>query len=634
MVMAYYEGATLAAKMKQGPVAPPDAVSIAMQVVRGLAEAHSRNVVHRDIKPSNIILTTQGVAKILDFGLARVISSASNTQTARLAGTVSYMSPEQALQQALDRRTDLWSLGVVLYEMVTGRRAFRADSTPATLFAIVHNAPPPMDASVRPALRRVIYRALAKDPAARYQSASEMLADLEALDGASPAAAGPTVTMSEVAGYRDLASHSEPLPAHRRYLQFLLAILALVVLVLAGLLVRSRLALPGASERHIAVLPIFSLGGDPASAALAEGIQESLTSRLSNLEVGNQSLWVVPASEVQRRKVSDPAAAQKEFGVNLVITGSVQRDGSLLRLTVNLIDARNLRQVGSGQFQDRTGDFSTLQDSAVAKLANLMKIAVTPEMLRATGGAVQPAAYETYLKARGYLQRPFTGAAFDEAIKLLDSAIHEDPNFSLAFASLGQAYLTKYKNDQDPRWLDLASANCKQALALNDRRRSTLLSAESWRPPASTIWHSSRSSAPCAWSRAMPMRWLPKRRSSRRKGGSRNPRKPCSAPPLCGRIIGSATTDWRCSTFTSGALRMPSSPTSACWRSRPTTPRPTIISEPFTAIWATVPRPPRCSRKPSALRRVRIASTPISAWFGRTRETTPQPCKRSKKRQP
>jgi len=259
------------------------------------------------------------------------------------------------------------------------------------------------------------------------------------------------------------------MPARRRYFQFLLAILAVIALALAGWLVRGRIALSGASERHIAVLPISSLGGEPANAALAEGIQESLTSRLSNLEVGNQSLWVVPASEVQRRKVSDAAAAQKEFGVNLVITGSVQRDGSLLRLTVNLIDARNLRQVGSGQFEDRTGDFSTLQDSAVAKLANLMKIAVTPEMLHATGGAVQPAAYETYLKARGYLQRPFTAAAFDEAIKLLGSAVQQDPKFSLAFASLGQAYLVKYQNDQDPRWLDQASANCKQALALNDQ---------------------------------------------------------------------------------------------------------------------------------------------------------------------
>ncbi len=217
------------------------------------------------------------------------------------------------------------------------------------------------------------------------------------------------------------------------------------------------------------MLPFTAIGTDASNPALADGLLESLTSRLSNLDVGKQPLWVVPASEVRRRKIADAEAAQKEFGANLVITGAVQRQDNLVRLTVNLIDAKNLRQIGSGEFSDRTGDFSVIQDSAVAKLATLMNISVTVDMLRNTGGSVRPAAYESYLKALGLVQRYDKPGNLDQAIKLLEAAAAEDPKFALAFNATADAYLTKYRSDQNPRWLDQASANAKRALALNDQ---------------------------------------------------------------------------------------------------------------------------------------------------------------------
>ncbi len=477
IVMACYEGITLTDKIRQGSLSPKETASIGIQMARGLAEAHAHNIVHRDIKPSNAILTTQGLVKIVDFGLARVISSASATQTARIAGTAVYMSPEQAQGKMLDRRTDLWSLGVVLYEMATGHQPFQGQSVPTTLYAIVHSPPAPLDESVPRELQLILYRALAKNPEARYQSAAQMLAALEAIDSASTPAASPTITIRDLARYRQLASQAD-LPqaqqSRRAVWKWAAGALAIAALPLLGLLYapfRQRAAplIFGSPQRHIAVLPISAIGNDPANTALAEGLLESLTSRLSNLEVGNQSLWVVPASEVRRRKISDAVAAQKEFGANLVITGAVQRQGNLVRLTVNLIDAKSVRQIGSGEFEDRTGDFSVLQDSAVAKLANLMKISVTPDMLRNTGGSVRPAAYESYLKALGYLQRYDKPGNLDQAVSLLSAAVREDPNFALAFESLGEAYLIKYKDDRNPRWIDQASANCKHALALNDR---------------------------------------------------------------------------------------------------------------------------------------------------------------------
>jgi eukaryotic-like serine/threonine-protein kinase len=476
IVMAYYDGPTLADKLK-GPMPPAEAVPLAIQIAQGLAEAHARNIVHRDIKPSNVILTAQGLAKIVDFGLARVISSANSTRSLTTTGTAAYMSPEQALaQRNIDHRTDLWSLGVVLYEMLTGHLPFNGDSVPGLLFSITNSPPQEMPPEIAPELQRVIYRALAKNAAERYQSAAEMIADLQALaPSAAPSSSRATISVRDLARYRDLASQSamgQPAPKPRRGKWFFEA-LAVVVVLAATLLipaVRQRV-LPGtfAAPRHIAVLPIDTLGKDSPETTLADGLMESLTSKLSNLEVGNESLWVVPASEVRRRKVTDPAAALKTFGANLVVTGSLLKEGDKVRLIVNLIDAKSMRQLGSGQFEDRAGDFSAVQDSAVAKLANLMKIPLTSDMLRNTGGSVNPAAYESYLKGLGYLQRYDKPGNLDLAVAGFNEAIKTDPRFAIAFAGLGEAYLAKYTNSRDKRWLDEASAACTQALKLNDQ---------------------------------------------------------------------------------------------------------------------------------------------------------------------
>jgi len=486
IVMAFYEGESLAQKIRGGPIPFREATEIAMQMAQGLAAAHARNIVHRDVKPSNVMLTQHGLAKIVDFGLARVVSSASMTQTGGTSGTVGYMSPEQTLGKTVDQRTDIWALGVVLAEMITGQRPFRGDSAPAVMFAILNQPPAPME-GVPLELQKVIYRALSKDPASRYASCEEMLADLEAARAnARPSSqrapvddAAPTrsLTSKELQKYVEQASSSAwaaGAPRRRGWQTWLLAI-AMLLVVLAGLslvppirqLINDRFF--GGGEKHIAVLPFDNIGNDPANAALADGLMESLTSQLSNLDVGKQSLWVVPASVVRSRKISDPSLALKELGANLVVKGSIQRMGSDIHLTVDLIDARNLRQIGSSALEDRTGDLGALQDEAVARLARLMSIKVTAEMLRATGGKATPAAYESYLKALGYMQRYDKQGNLDLAIQALNGAVQSDPQFALGFAELGEAYRLKYQLEQNPKWIDEASANSEKAVALDDR---------------------------------------------------------------------------------------------------------------------------------------------------------------------
>jgi serine/threonine-protein kinase len=486
IVMAYYEGLTLAEKIRRGAVAPKEAVSIMMQLLHGLSEAHEHSIIHRDIKPSNIILTRQGVAKIVDFGLARVASSAATTLSAGPVGTLAYMSPEQVRNEPLDRRTDIWALGVVFEEMLTGKHPFERDNMSAVLLAILEQ-PPPVD-GLDPALAAIVCRALAKDRTHRYGDCREMLANLDAVKPAVDAMPSAVSTRDFKASSRDLkralehASSSRvtvtPIDRARRGLVELIAVV--LVLAVASLLVpaiRQRIGSllspgGGGGEKHIAVLPFDNIGNNADNEAISEGLMDSLTSKLSNLEAGpqgetQQSLWVVPASEVRRRKVTDPEAALREFGATLVVKGSVMRDNSGVHMTVNLIRTKDVRQEGSLSLQDPSGDFAALQDQAVSGLARLMHVEIPAAALHGADSTAAPAAYESYLKALGYMQRYDKPGNLDQAITALSNAVSTDAQFALGYAGLGQAYLLKYELDKNPKWTDLALVNGNKATALN-----------------------------------------------------------------------------------------------------------------------------------------------------------------------
>jgi serine/threonine protein kinase/Flp pilus assembly protein TadD/TolB-like protein len=519
IVMAYYEGETLAHKILRGPLTIGDAVEVAIQIAEGLGAAHAGAVVHRDVKPSNVIITRKGIAKIVDFGLARLAMSTGSTQSISTAGTIGYMSPEQTMGKVVDQRTDLWSFGIVLAEMVTGKNPFHRETPAATIFAILNEAPGPLDeAEVPISLLHIIYRALSKEPATRYASCRELLADLrefrEHLDPETAERAlgkipsGPVPALGSRPSTRQSSTRqSWPRPSSTRpsslrqslsakdlrlqieqasrpvwgggtapaprWGRWLIGMgIAVVLLVIVSFLPPVRERVSGWFTRpvdHIAVLPFENVGNDPANEAVSAGLMDSLASRLTNLEVGKQSLWVVPTSEVRRQKITDPRAALRELGATIAVQGSLQREGQTIRMTVNLINTENLRQIGSVQLEDRAGDFSSLEDEAVSRMAKLMKIEVTPEMLRSSGGPVSTGAYELYLKALGYTQRYDKPGNLDMAISALNEAIRQDPRFALGFAQLGEAYRLKYSLDKDTKWIDEALADCQKAQQLNDR---------------------------------------------------------------------------------------------------------------------------------------------------------------------
>lgn len=489
IVMAFYEGSSLAQRIRKGPIKVREAVGIARQMAQGLGEAHAHGIIHRDVKPSNVMLTSSGLVKIVDFGLARAMTEQTASQTG-VTGTVRYMSPEQAMDRPLDQRCDIWSLGVVFGEMLTGNTPFHSESITSMLYGILNEPPKGLD-GVHPALQPILYRALAKDPERRYGSCGELLADLDAAEKQIPADladADATQKLPSTSRGNRTSAHTKRLfeeasrgtwgPAAKSSTLTNWLLGGLVVLLAAGVALglitplREKVVglVSGApAEKHVAVLPFDNIGSNPENAALADGLMDSLAGRLSNLDVGNQSLWVVPNSEVRRRNINDPSDALKELGANLVVKGSVERDGNDIRLTVNLIDAKNLRQVGSAMVEDPAGDLSTLEDEAVSRLAKLMNISVTADMLRNTGGSLNPAAYEDYLTALGYMQRYDKAGNLNLAITSLQKAIQTDPGFALGYAQLAEAYRLRYIVEQDAHWLGEAQAYCQKAAELDNR---------------------------------------------------------------------------------------------------------------------------------------------------------------------
>jgi serine/threonine-protein kinase len=477
IVMAFYEGVTLERKL--GRISTAQALDVAAQVARGLAEAHAHHLIHRDIKPSNIILTENGTAKIVDFGIARPAPTVTETLSVGAKGTTAYMSPEQLLGNGADHRSDIWSLGVVLAETLTGHHPFGGENIGAKVFAIVNEAPQKLD-GIPAATQAIVYRALAKNPADRYQSCAEMAADLEsakALLEPHYHAPGDHVSPARVKHLEkyihNASTPTSAIGGQSRWHKWQTAAAVLVLGVVVGLFavppavhwIRDRWF--GPPEKHIAVLPFDVIGDDPAVVPLAEGLVDSLTSKLSNLDTGQQSLWVVPASVVRRQKVDDPRSALRDLGATLVVKGSIQRSGPSVRLIVNLISTRPVRQLASADFQDSSGDFSSLQERAMEHLTRVMRVstsAVAPE----PGGSNVAAAYESYLKALGYMQRYDRAGNLDNAIEELRSATKRDPNFALGFAQLGEAYRMKYKVEKEPKWIDESVTSCRKALAISD----------------------------------------------------------------------------------------------------------------------------------------------------------------------
>ncbi len=474
IAMECVEGKTLEHWINHKRLRLKDVLKYVVQIADALAKAHGAGIVHRDLKPSNIMVNDDGMVKVLDFGLAKLLDPAAGdlsattattepvTEKGAIVGTVAYMSPEQAEGRPVDVRSDIFSFGSVLYEVITGRRAFQGSSKLATLSNILNQEPVPVsqvEEGVPQELDRIIARCLRKDPARRFQT----MADLK-------------VALEEVKEESEPGKLASPggMPARRSRTLKWAAVAASILVAGAAVWFLGpwrRAGPPVAREKHVVVLPFNNIGNDPANAATCDGLLETLTSRMTSLEHPGGPLWVVPASEVRQRKVTDASAAQHALGANLVVTGSVQRDTSGARLTVNLVDTSTLppRQIGSAVIDDRQGNFSTLQDNVVATLAKLLNVELSPRALGSSTGesTAAPAAYESYLQGLSNLQRYDKPGNLDAAIKLFESSVKDDPRFALAYARLGEAQWTKNRVSPDPQLVEQALANCQHAEEIN-----------------------------------------------------------------------------------------------------------------------------------------------------------------------
>jgi TolB-like protein/predicted Ser/Thr protein kinase len=465
--MALVDGKTISENLLEGPLPFDAALDIAIQVAAGLDRAHRHGVVHRDIKSANIIVEADGHVSILDFGVAQRQGRDRLTETGAAVGTPVYMSPEQAQGLPVDHRSDLWSLAVVLFEMLTGVLPFRGNSQYSVLHAIVTEDPRSVS-SARPGvperLAQFIHKALAKDPDDRWQSAAEMAEQLRQIRRAP---ATDTQTMRSYVAERAGAARA-PAAWHKRVSVFAVSALLTVAAIVFGVgKVRSRYGLP--AEKRIAVLPFAVVGNDPSVQPLADGLMETLTSKLSQIDDFQGKLMVVPASEVRGRNIKSAEAALRIYGANLVITGSAQRWGDRIQFTMNIVDAANVRQIASRTFDYEEAQLIALRDGAVNGAVQLLALKISPKAGESlTAGETEvPSAYEEYLKGAGYLARYDLPGNLDRAIASLTQAVQIDPGYARALAALGQAHWRKAVHGSSTVEAQLALDNIQNAIRLD-----------------------------------------------------------------------------------------------------------------------------------------------------------------------
>jgi len=431
IAMEYVEGETLKDRIRKGPLAPHEALTLAGQVAAGLAEAHHKGIIHRDIKSANIMVTAKGQAKVMDFGLAKLRGGSSLTKSQTTLGTVAYMSPEQARGGNMDHRTDIWSLGVVLYEVVAGKMPFRGDHDQAVIYSILHDEPESLK-KVRPdtppELEQVVGQALAKKPANRYQSMDELREDVEAVaEGLKPLKARPKPAVRKILGIRTAYVYTT-----------LTIVLALLLGLNVGGLRNRLLGRPAPSTAvRLAVLPFVNLSGDPQQDYFSDGMTQELIAQLGRLHP--ETLSVIARSSVMRYKQTNTPVDQigRELDVGYVLEGSAQREGTRVRITAELIKVQGQSQLWSDSMEREMSGILALQNEVSQKVAGALALKLLPtEQARlANAPTVNPEAYDACL--RGYHYYIFTTKAdLDTAEKYFQMALAKDPNYALAYAGL------------------------------------------------------------------------------------------------------------------------------------------------------------------------------------------------------
>ncbi|MDX1618583.1 MAG: protein kinase [Balneolaceae bacterium] len=462
IVMEYLEGEELQKVIASGSLTEEQKIEIALQVAQALQAAHEKGVIHRDVKPGNIMIDPKGNARMMDFGLARIQGSEHITKTGDTLGTPAYMSPEQVRGGEIDERSDIWSYGVVLYELFTGERPFQGVYEPAILYAITENEPEPasdVTPNIPEYIERIIHRCLQKAPDERYQDIGTLIDEIHKQHSTAllPAERLSKMSRSTVT-YTGLGL-------------VILAVLALFVFPFSmsdWFEVFRANAVP--SKPNVAILPIDNIGGDSTYQAICEGLHETLSGKVSQVERYRQQLSVIPASEVRRRDIRTAGKAKDIFGVNLAVMSSMQPlAGDSTRLIMNLVDVNTIRTLDSRIIDVPSPHLAALQNRGVNALMEMLRIETDPRIEQAIqkGDPAQPGASDYYVRGRAYLQRPTTRENIATAIDLFKRAVDQDSTYALAYAALGESYMQRFNLLQETDDVTTAKSYIDKALELN-----------------------------------------------------------------------------------------------------------------------------------------------------------------------
>ena len=448
LAMELLEGTNLRHLLDGGVSPLSKALQISSQIAEGLAAAHTRGIVHRDLKPENVMLTTDGVVKILDFGLAKTsplaashaddeptMSAAPVTSAGTLLGTVGYMSPEQASGSVVDFRSDQFSFGTILYELVTGRRAWKKATPAETLVAIMREEPPSLSSAEPPVpgpVRRIVERCLAKDPGDRYGSTRDLAGDVRYV------VEHPS-DISAIPATGDLRPAVEGTSRSRRALTpaAVLGVLVLAVVALGAVLWIRQHRGPAAID-SLAVLPFENGTRDPDTEYLSDGITESLIGQMSRV----RALTVMARATVFRFKGSnDPQEAGRKLGVGAVLTGKISRREGRLSISAELVNVATGARLWGDTYNRPFADLLHVQDEIASDISDGLRLRLTEPEKRTLGrhGTENTEAYELFLKARYSLYKD-TEEGYLEAIRLFNEATQKDPKFADAYAWAASVY--------------------------------------------------------------------------------------------------------------------------------------------------------------------------------------------------
>jgi tetratricopeptide (TPR) repeat protein len=487
ITMEYVEGEDLRAVLREkGKLLPADCVTIVQQIGRALEVAHNEGVIHRDLKPQNVMLDPQGRVVVMDFGLARSLEAPGMTQTGALVGTLEYMSPEQALGSELDQRSDLFAVGLIFYELLTGKAPYHADTAIASLMRRTQERAVPAsdaDPAVPKSLCLIVSKCLERNPKDRYPSSGALLQALEAWQGNPNAGSSILQRLAPPHPARSVQI-SLNLPSRRGGL-WLSGLAVFLILFLAIPATRHLLFRPAppsetqtartgeagipdlAKGKYLAVLPLRVIGDAKTLGYVAEGLVDALSAKMFQL----QEVHVASSSAVDKvaAKEQSPATMARALGVNLMLQGTVQGSSDRLRIVLNLEDVASGRRLWSEEFSGVPQDLLTLEDHIYGNLVQALDLKPSSEEMARSG--VHPTenttAYDLYLKGRDALRGNQGTRDTQAAIRFLNSALRQDPNFALAYAGLADANLRLYNDTKDSLYAEKALSSAQKSENLN-----------------------------------------------------------------------------------------------------------------------------------------------------------------------